>query len=46
MKLRLFKTSPNVTRGQEPSEHVKVVLLLDPQCKYTIRLVSQYYISD
>ncbi|XP_073945393.1 GPI inositol-deacylase isoform X2 [Choristoneura fumiferana] len=43
MKLRLFKTSPNVTRGLEPSEHVKVVLLLDPQCKYTISISPSWY---
>ncbi|XP_063380508.1 GPI inositol-deacylase [Cydia fagiglandana] len=43
MKLRLYKTHPNVTRGQDTTDHVKVVLLLDPQCKYSISIASSWY---
>ncbi|KAM3961034.1 LOW QUALITY PROTEIN: GPI inositol-deacylase [Aphomia sociella] len=43
MKLRLFMSNPNVTLGSESSEHVKITLLLDPQCTYTISISSSWY---
>ncbi|KAI5651707.1 PGAP1-like protein domain-containing protein [Phthorimaea operculella] len=43
MKLRLYKSNPNVTQGMDPSEHVKVTLLLDPQCTFTISISSTWY---
>ncbi|KAL0893128.1 hypothetical protein ABMA27_014761 [Loxostege sticticalis] len=43
MKLRLFTSSPNVTHGLDPSEHVKITLLLDPQCTYTISISTAWY---
>ncbi|KAJ0177266.1 hypothetical protein K1T71_007275 [Dendrolimus kikuchii] len=43
MKLRLFKSNPNITYGLEAMEHVKVTLLLDPQCTYTISISTSWY---
>ncbi|XP_031765165.2 GPI inositol-deacylase isoform X2 [Galleria mellonella] len=43
MKLRLFTSNPNVTLGLESSENVKITLLLDPQCTYTISISSSWY---
>ncbi|KAJ2945871.1 hypothetical protein O0L34_g4777 [Tuta absoluta] len=43
MKLRLYKSNPNVTQGMDPSEYVKVTLLLDPQCTFTISISSSWY---
>lgn len=37
MKLRLFKSDPNIVYGVETTEHVRITLLLDPQCTYSIR---------
>ncbi|XP_028171511.1 GPI inositol-deacylase isoform X1 [Ostrinia furnacalis] len=42
MKLRIFTSNPNATRG-DPSEHVKITLLLDPQCTYTISICNSWY---
>ncbi|XP_075973637.1 GPI inositol-deacylase [Anticarsia gemmatalis] len=43
MKLRLFKSNPNITNGLEATEHVKITLLLDPQCTYTISISTSWY---
>ncbi|CAB3224247.1 unnamed protein product [Arctia plantaginis] len=43
MKLRLFKSNPNIVYGMETTEHVKVTLLLDPQCTYTISIAPSWY---
>ncbi|XP_059047007.1 GPI inositol-deacylase [Achroia grisella] len=43
MKLRLFQSNPNVTVGSESTQHVKITLLLDPQCTYTISISSSWY---
>ncbi|XP_064071825.1 GPI inositol-deacylase isoform X2 [Vanessa tameamea] len=39
MKLRLFKSNPNVTLGLEAVDKVKITLLLDPKCTFRIRSV-------
>ncbi|XP_013169159.1 PREDICTED: GPI inositol-deacylase isoform X2 [Papilio xuthus] len=43
MKLRLFKSSPNYP-SEASTETVKVTLLLDPKCTYTISLSSSWYL--
>ncbi|CAG5050252.1 unnamed protein product [Parnassius apollo] len=43
MKLRLFKSNPNVTLGMEALETVKVTLLLDPKCTFTISISTSWY---
>ncbi|CAH0579308.1 unnamed protein product [Chrysodeixis includens] len=43
MKLRLFKSNPNVTDGFEVTEHPKITLLLDPQCTYRISISESWY---
>ncbi|CAH2037338.1 unnamed protein product, partial [Iphiclides podalirius] len=43
MKLRIFKSNPNVTLGLEPVEKVKVTLLLDPKCTFTISVSVSWY---
>ncbi|KAF9424109.1 hypothetical protein HW555_000818 [Spodoptera exigua] len=44
MKLRLYRSSPNATQGLHTTEHVKVTLLLDPQCTYTISISTSWYL--
>lgn len=44
MNLRLFKSNPNVTYGLDAKEHVKITLLLDPQCTFTVSLSKAWYI--
>ncbi|CAH2106337.1 unnamed protein product [Euphydryas editha] len=43
MKLRLFKSNPNVTLGLETVEKVKITLLLDPKCTFTISISTSWY---
>ncbi|XP_037872633.1 GPI inositol-deacylase [Bombyx mori] len=43
MKLRLFKTNPNLTLGLETTEHAKITLLLDPQCQFILSISSSWY---
>lgn len=43
MKLRLFKSNPNITFNGEITEYVKITLLLDPQCTYTISISTSWY---
>ncbi|XP_068631701.1 GPI inositol-deacylase [Battus philenor] len=44
MKLRLFKSNPNFNTGTLPQEMIKVTLLLDPKCTFTISISSSWYI--
>ncbi|VVD00800.1 unnamed protein product [Leptidea sinapis] len=44
MKLRLFISNPNVSQGLDPEENVKITLLLDPKCTFTISISSSWYI--
>ncbi|XP_022125141.2 GPI inositol-deacylase [Pieris rapae] len=39
MKLRLFKSNPNVTSD----EKIKITLLLDPKCSFTISISGSWY---
>ncbi|CAG9786117.1 unnamed protein product [Diatraea saccharalis] len=43
MKLRLYMSNPNVTSGGE-DQPVKVTLLLDPQCSFTISISPSWYL--
>ncbi|CAG9093674.1 unnamed protein product [Plutella xylostella] len=43
MKMRLFKSNPNSTVGTDDKDHVKITLLLDPQCTYTISIANSWY---
>lgn len=43
MKLRLFKSNPNITNGLEAAEYVKITLLLDPKCTYSISISTCWY---
>ncbi|XP_046960059.1 GPI inositol-deacylase [Vanessa cardui] len=43
MKLRLFKSNPNVTLGLEAVEKVKITLLLDPKCTFRISISTSWY---
>ncbi|XP_038211985.1 GPI inositol-deacylase isoform X2 [Zerene cesonia] len=43
MKLRLFKSNPNITSGSQASEGVKITLLLDPKCTFTISISGSWY---
>ncbi|KAJ8730055.1 hypothetical protein PYW07_017093 [Mythimna separata] len=44
MKLRLYRSNPNITEGNDATEHVKVTILLDPQCTYTISISTSWYL--
>ncbi|RVE51297.1 hypothetical protein evm_004101 [Chilo suppressalis] len=43
MKLRLYVSNPNVTSGGE-HQPVKVTLLLDPQCTFSISISQSWYL--
>ncbi|CAG9584705.1 unnamed protein product [Danaus chrysippus] len=43
MKLRLFESNPNITLGQEATEKVKITLLLDPQCTFSVSISISWY---
>lgn len=43
MKLRLLKSNPNVTLGLDAVQHVKVTLLLDPKCLFSISISTSWY---
>ncbi|XP_052740359.1 GPI inositol-deacylase isoform X2 [Bicyclus anynana] len=44
MKLRLYKSNPNILRGIESDEKVKITLLLDPQCTFSISISTSWYL--
>ncbi|PZC86467.1 hypothetical protein B5X24_HaOG209186 [Helicoverpa armigera] len=44
MKLRLYRSNPNITEGLDATEDVKVTLLLDPQCTYSISISTSWYL--
>lgn len=44
MKLRLYRSNPNITDGLDATEDVKVTLLLDPQCTYSISISTSWYL--
>ncbi|OWR55551.1 gpi inositol deacylase pgap1 [Danaus plexippus plexippus] len=43
MKLRLFESNPNITLGQDATEKVKITLLLDPQCTFSVSISISWY---
>ncbi|CAH0723349.1 unnamed protein product, partial [Brenthis ino] len=43
MKLRLFKSNPNVTLGFDAAESPKITLLLDPKCTFSISISNTWY---
>ncbi|XP_041978231.1 GPI inositol-deacylase [Aricia agestis] len=45
MKMRLFKSNPNVTVGLDTTDKVKITLLLDPQCTFTVSISQSWYHS-
>ncbi|XP_045772052.1 GPI inositol-deacylase isoform X3 [Maniola jurtina] len=43
MKVRLFKSNPNVTLGLDSSEKAMITLLLDPKCTFSISISTSWY---
>ncbi|CAH2238309.1 jg17468 [Pararge aegeria aegeria] len=43
MKLRLFKSNPDVITSSELKAKAKVTLLLDPKCTFTISISTSWY---
>ncbi|XP_072931942.1 GPI inositol-deacylase isoform X2 [Epargyreus clarus] len=43
MKLRLYKSNPKVILGLDPTEYVKVTILLDPMCTFKISISNSWY---
>ncbi|CAG4983045.1 unnamed protein product [Colias eurytheme] len=43
MKLRLFRSNPNISSESPTSEAVKITLLLDPKCTFTISISASWY---